>query len=285
MRNIIFPFFVAALLSASLASVSHAGEAKGKMSTQGKTVELKYAYALAYNNEEGFIEKPVLRIALTDREIPIETLSGPMTDDLDTLARKGKVAGILIKLDPVKLSKGGVQGTILYPPNDPRKSLPFFSAAGNDTGFEKIELAGGNVKGSVTYAFKGEDLPSFDFDVTFTAPVVKDKVTAKLTGAQALNSPQLKALLAYQTAIKKGDFDAARKLATTDGFSQLDAYIAQAGKAAVMEMMKSEPSAEELKRQVRGVFLRGTSAYIVLKGAAGKSLEKLVQSGKDWKID
>jgi len=77
------------------------GRAEGWIELDGERVELREAYAHLHPNREGRLPyTPELRIVLTDREIPQESLRG--LDELPVLglAAAGRVRGLLLRLDP-----------------------------------------------------------------------------------------------------------------------------------------------------------------------------------------
>lgn len=284
----LFTFLAVIMLMTNPAPAIDPGYATGTLKADGKTFQLKYANVIQYNNEEGFLDKAELRLLLTDKDVPLELLSGPTLDPLQALARKDNMHGILLKIEqlvPLKAKVTTAYGTLLYPPKDHRASLSFFTISDSNGVFDKLVYSNNRVGGKIRYKFKADQTPAFEFDVSFSAPFFQDAVTAKLTGKQALDSPQVKAFLAYQQALKRGDFEAARKLSSPERFEMLDAYIKQAGKAAVLEMIKSEPGLEKIKKQIRSVVVRGSRAFIVLKDKTGRSAQRVLRYGKDWKVD
>jgi hypothetical protein len=281
-KNIMTVLLFGLILANSVSAIDP-GRATGTLKIEGKSFQLKYANIMQYNNEEGFLDKPETRLVLTDKELPYELLSGPTLDPLLALAQKNEVHGILLKIEELKPFKKKViaaHGTLLYPPKDPRASFSFFTISDSNGIFSQLQYGQNRVGGKIRQTLKGDLTPSFEFDVSFSVPFFEDVVSSKLIGKTALASPQVKAVLAYNQALRKGDFETAKKLATPDGFSQLEAYIKQAGKAEVVKMLQSEPDLA-----VRAVYVRGNRSYIVIKSVGGRSVQRLVKSGQEWKID
>ncbi len=272
-----------------LALAIDAGKANGLLTVGKEKIKLTHAYAHRYNNEEGLGDGPELRILLTDRELPVTVLAGfegPRT--LDDMARQGKVRGILLKLDPRK-PLDHMHGTVLVPPSDPQASLIFFTSSGNDE-LKGLKVDALRVSGELQYSSDNKsfaDLPPYSCDATFSAPLFHDEpLTAKLSGRAAIISPQAQALKAYIAALGRGDLEAARKLATENNWTELEAYKKKVSDEEFRKMLKSEgSSAAEIDRQISRVFVRGSHATIVLKGQGSTSVQSLVKQGGEWKVN
>lgn len=197
----LFAILIAIMLTTNPASAIDPGRATGTLKVDGKTFELKYSNIMQYNNEEGFLDKAEIRLLLTDKDVPYELLSGPTLDPLLALVRKNDVHGILLRIEQLKPLKNKVKtanGTLFYPPKNPRASLPFFTISDSNGIFDKLVYGNNCVSGKIRHQLKGGQTPSFEFDVSFYAPFFEDVVTSKLAGKAALDSPQVKALLAFQ---------------------------------------------------------------------------------------
>lgn len=262
-----------------------AEQTKGSLKVNGTTISLTHAYAMLYGNEEGYDDGPELRILLSDRELPLTLLSGPVLSGLDDLARKGEIQGILLKLDPRKLAKGSVNGTLLYAPKDPRESLRFFTLSGEAVGFQELKTANNRVVGTTKQKIEGEEF-SFEYAASFNAPLVHDKVTARFSGGEALKSPQAQAYLAFAQALREGNFEAARGFSTPERIRRMEEFKAHVGDTVFRDQLKGQvPSEAECRRQIKEVFVRGSLAFIVVQEDGGKSLRPLVLIGKDWKVN
>jgi hypothetical protein len=76
------------------------GRSTGYVQIDDTRIELTEAYAHLHRGTSDHPPRPELRIVLSDREIPQESLAGPDTRHLLELTRADVVRGILIRLDP-----------------------------------------------------------------------------------------------------------------------------------------------------------------------------------------
>jgi hypothetical protein len=283
---------LAALFVACMSNTSFAideGTASGTLKLGKNKVEFKHSYAHQYNDEEGLLEGPELRILITDREVPHELLSGyDAAMRIDDWVREEKVRGVLLRFDPKKPS-AGMRGTVLYKPADPKASLTFFTSSGNN---ELRDFAIGNnrVRGKVEYRSDGQgffkDMPPLEFSASFSAPLFHElPISAKLVGAKAAKSAPAQALIAYYKALSIGDLEAARKGASDERWKQLETHKAQIGDAEFKEMLKQMTNPSELERQINTVFIRGQRALIIIKDATGRSSQSMIQTAGVWKVD
>ena len=148
------------------------GVAKGSLVVDGRTIALTHAYTHRHDNEEGLLDGPELRILLADRELPHTLLAGVYTARLDELARKGGVQGVLLRVDPRKLT-GGVRGVLLMAEKNPGKSLTSFSFSGGG-GFRKLTVGNNRVLGEAHHqSLRGG--PAFEYSATFSAPLFREE--------------------------------------------------------------------------------------------------------------
>lgn len=270
-------------------STQDPGFAKGTLKVDGQVISLTHAYAWQYDNEEGLLDAPELRILLTDREVSPSLLSGAYLVHLDMSAREGKVRGLLLTVDPGHPSQS-LHGTLLYPPTKPQGSLHFFSISNTEGVFEKFDLGKDRVAGEVRYREKGDPdvgFRPFEYAVSFSAPLLRDEpITAKLTGRPALESPPVQALLAYERALLAGDLEAARRRSSPEGFKQTEALMAQVGKDTFLEMMRQEiPDSATRQRQIRQVFVRGLRALVIFQMGEMKGAQMMVQVNGVWLVE
>ena len=262
------------------------GVASGRLSAGETTVELKHAAVMRHGNEEGNLERAEFRILLTDRELPESILSGPFMQSLERLARQGNVRGILLRLDMKKLTRGPVQGTLLLPPRDSRVSLPTFTIIEKGGGFERFEMGNNRVLGLVRWKFAQGPLPPVEYNVSFSAPLFQDEVTARLYGRRAFQSPQAQALLAFEEALRGGNLEAARGFCTGERFAELVAMRDGGGERAFLEEIRTGiPDREVRRKQVRAVYVRGPIATIVLDTGREKTFRAMVNKEGAWKVD
>jgi len=279
--------FLGCIVSTALAI--DAGTVNGTVKVGKQKVELKYCYSHQYNNEEGMLEAPELRILMTDREVKQELLAGyDAPIKIDGLVRQEKIRGVLLRLDPKKPA-AGMSGTILLKPKDPQASLIFFTSRGNNE-LKDIKVGNNRVGGKVDYKSDGQgffkDIPSFEFSASFSAPLFHDEpITSVLIGSKAVKSAPAKALIGYYTALSNGEFDVARNKATDESWSEFEAKKTQIGEKEFKKMLKEMTNPSELERQINKVFIRGSHAVVMIQDAGGKSAQSMVRIKDEWKID
>jgi hypothetical protein len=244
--------------------------AKGSLVIDGRTIPLAHSYAHRHDNGEGLLDGPELRVLLTDRKVDHALLAGIHTVRLAELARSGAVQGVLLTVDPRKAA-AGMRGVLLVAEKNPTKSLTSFSYSGGDGGFRKLTVGNNRVLGEAHHqSLRGG--PAFEYTATFSAPLFHEEpITGKLSGAQAMESAPFRRLASYYKALRAGDFEAARQVATTETFREIDALIAQAGKPAALKMIREMSPVPGLKDKPQ-VFVRGRRALIVFQ--AGESVPK-----------
>ncbi len=266
------------------------GTATGTLTIKGKkAIPLKYAYALQYDNQEGILDGPELRIFLTDQEVVQDSTIPPHNFfDLDgpvmQLVHEGKVHGIVFKLDSRNPLKG-MNGTLLYPPANPTESFLYFTHAGTKPAFSKLQTNNNKAVGEIAY--KSDGSRGFEITASFnTAILQQEPMTERLEGPKALESAPVRALLAFDKACRAGDIEAVRKLSSAQRVKELEAFKAQVGESEFKKTMQMEiPSPEKRKRQVKQVFIRGTRAVVVGQGEGGKSIDSVVQQNGIWKVE
>lgn len=261
----------------------------GKLTVNGKDIPIKHVYAVMYDNAEGLEDAPELRLLFADREIDPANIETPVTFNLDVLARKGNLQGIFLRFDP-KAEPRGVHGAILFTPPDERTSMPFFSLSGAEAGFTELTTTAERVSGTAVYETEessSSDMPKYSYSITFDAPISKGRpVKEKLTGAGAAKSPLAKILIGYEQALRQGDFDTAKDLATKQKFDELQAYIEQAGKEAFLEQVKQFiPDAAVREGQIKTIIVRETFATVIAEEEGSKTIMHLVKMGDAWKVN
>lgn len=266
------------------------GVASGTLQVGDQAIELKHAYAYRYDNEEGLLDGPELRVLLSDREVENDLLSGyDGPDRIEALVREGKLRGVLLRFDPRKQAEG-LEGMLLFPPANPQASLVFFTSSRRGD-LKRLETLNDRVTGEAGHESRagefGEDVPAFKFSATFSAPLFHDeRVTARLNGAAAVRSAPAQALLAFERALRASDYANAQPLATEAKWREIEFYRAQAGEAAFREAIRERiPAANERVRQISRVIMRDKRAIILLEEAGGSTAISLVQVEGKWKID
>jgi hypothetical protein len=285
----LIPILFVLLISTPAAHAIDPGRAQGTLQINGEKVALKEAYAHYHDNTERLLDRPKeIRIVLSDRRIPQESLRGiaflPVTD----LAREGLVEGLLLQFDPGDRSKMLV--TLLRKP--PRTGLSLMTLSLVETNpplLKKISISKTRISGELKYADTrqtgSEGLPQLSYTVTFSAPLFHElPVTADLRGRKAQESPQIKVMRQKVEALKKGDME---------GIKQVSSEKANRRNAAIMEKMDSKSvqafakeGAVELEKTVKTVtrvVVRDDSAVAICSG--GKTWMIFVKEGGSWKSD
>lgn len=263
------------------------GTVQGTLTINNDTIALTHSYAHLHDNAEGLLSRPKeLRIVLSDREIPYESLRGIVFLPVEDMARENRVRGLLIILDPHDQSK--VVVTLLTQPATPGQSLMTLtlSATGQEL-FKKLILSNVRVTGEMEHADTREggdqDLPKLIYSVKFSAPLFHElPVTANFTGKKAQDSPQVKAYREKINALKKGDFEAVKRLSSERANHRDAAMLVhmddQTKKAFAAEAaVDFEKSLKHIKR----VVVRGDSAVIIF---SEKEWATFVREGGQWKM-
>jgi len=283
----ILVFLLLSFLCFQTARAIDPGKAQGILKIGEGTIELKEAYAHFNDNAERLLDRPKeMRIVVCDRQIPQESLRGIAFLPVETLAKEGKVVGLLMQFDPGDQSKMVV--TVLRTPSRQGASLMTLSLA--DTGqklFKKLAISQTRVDGEAEYADKGnpgsDDLPKISYSVKFTAPVFNElPVTADLKGKAAQDSPQAKIAREKMNAMKKGDFEAVRRLSTERSKGQIDLLLAQMGSQAPSIAKEIAGEMEQSLKKIDRVVVRGSTAVMIY---SDKAWSNFALEGDQWKSD
>lgn len=262
------------------------GTARGTLSTDGIDVPLSYAFAVVYGNEEGMLEEPELRLLLTDREVPISVLSGPILDRLDSLARKGAVRGLVLRFDQKRLQKTSINGTVLVAPADPETSLTFFTL-GSGEGVDAFDVTETRVTGALKFSISG-DTPAETLTVqaTFSAPRFYDEVSARLEGADAAASPAAQVLVRWNDALRRLDFAELKRLSSDDKYHEVDTFRLEVGDEAFRKVVATEIAAGEvLRSQIKEVLIRGNRAFIIIEDDEARNVATATREADGWRVD
>ena len=271
--------------SASGASGIDPGTAKGTLRVGDETITLTHAYAHVHDNAEGVLDAPRhMRILVVDREMKPDVLHGLVFLPVMTLAREGKVRGLLLTFRPDDLTH--VQVTVLAPPAGPMAMLVTQSRMDSGGVVKNFKLGDQRVVGAIeeTEARPSpmSDAPPITYATTFSAPIFNEpKVTEDLKGPAAKNSPQLKVLRASADALKKADFDAVRKTLTPGASAQLDGMIAQGGEQVAGFARQAGADMAKSVETVQRIVVRGTRAVAIFRDKSFRNLERI---GTEWKV-
>ncbi|MBX3178494.1 MAG: hypothetical protein KF886_14125 [Candidatus Hydrogenedentes bacterium] len=263
-------------------------ELKGELNAGGEAVPLGHILVLDFDDAEGMGDGPELRILLSDRKVDPTGLEAPILFGLDARAREGALRGVLLRFDPKGESRE-VYGTVYAAMGNPQSSMPFFTLGGSAGGVDSLALAEGVLTGSVAHGAEGDPdfgIPAYSFTATFRAPVTKATPATVLQGQEGMDSAPMKAYIRFEEALASGDLDTVRKMTTPERVQQLEAYIAEVGKEAFLEMVKQMAPDPAMRAQnLQGVFVRGEVATIVFKEEGGKTSTTLRKKGEDWTME
>lgn len=288
MVTTILSFLLLSFLCFQTAYAIDPGRVQGNLTINNETIELKEAYAHFHDNAEGLLDRPKeIRIVLADRRIPQESLRGIAFLPVTTLAKEGNVRGLLLQFDPGDQSKMVV--TILRTPSRQGASLTTISRV--DTGqklFKNLAISKTRVGGETEYAEKGspgsESFPGISYSVKFSAPLFNElPVTADLKGKAAQDSPQAKVLREKINALKKGDFDAVKRLSTQRANRRTDLLLTQMGADQAKIFAKEAAKEEEQSlKSIKRIVVRGSTAVMIFSKNAWSSF---AQEDGQWKSD
>lgn len=276
-----------ALLACAFLTLAMAEETKlkARFTLGDKDIELKHVLVLDFDDTEGMGEGPELRVLFSDKEVAQSELESL---NLDTLAREGKLQGVLLRFDP-KAETPEVYGTTYAALDDPQTSMPFFTLSGGAGGVDSLKVEKGVLSGTVDGSGEGSTdfgTPSYAYEITFSAPVRKPTPVTVLTGKEAMDTVQMKTYLKFEEAMGKGDLDTVKKMTSPEKAKQMDDFIAQVGKEQFMAMTKqmvSDPATRE--KNLKGLYLRGDTTTIVFNEEGGDISVNLKKKGDTWIMD
>jgi hypothetical protein len=253
-------------------------------------VKLAYTYAHLHDNAERWLDTPKeMRILLADRDVPESSLAGlNVFMTLSEMVRQGKLRGVLLRFDPAKTN--AIVATVLYPPKDPQQALANETISTTNKGpLDKFRMSAVRASGAIAHHTDGNadfGWPAVDYKAEFSAPLFTEPaVTADLSGKQALDSVQFKAVMAKARALARGDLKAAQQYSSRRFNLQTEALKAQLGDAAgKMAKQMGVEMEKELKQGAVRLVVRDKVAALIL-GEKGTSMYGLVQEEGSWKVD
>ena len=257
-------------------TLSAAADITGSLTINGKTFPTLHLHALLHDNAEGALPSPTqMRVLVTDRAVPVESLYGLMFLPVADMGGRGEVEGILLQFDPAEPAE--VDYTVLT-----LKGLQTVTKRISITG---LKVVAGRVSGSFTFtedSFKSfPDYPQVSFSLRIDAPIKRlPAITADLKGVDAVNSPQVKVLRAIADALATGNFEAMHKLSSENVAIRNREEIARLGAKAKTTFKTVGTDLKRLIPGVKRVVVRGTSAVVILPE---KGTFNLVFEGGTWK--
>ncbi len=286
MRALVF-FFASLLICFQPAYAIDEGAVKGTITVNNETIVISHVYAHLHDNAEGLLDYPKeLRIVFSDRKIPQESLRGIIFLPLEDLARESRMRGLMMRLNPD--NPGKVVVTLLQPPPTSRHSLMTLTLSSTDKKlFKKLHVSKTRVDGDVDHSDTREsggiDLPKLSYSAKFSAPLFNElPVTADLKGAAAQKSPQVKVYHEKIIAMKKGDFEAVKRLSSERANRRDVAMLAQLGDQAKGMAAEGAREMEQLLKEAKRVVVRGNTAVMLF---SEKHWAAFVREGANWKTD
>jgi len=240
--------------------------AQGKLTVNGKTTELRYAYA---RERQDLYDPKVREVRVVLSDAPIA--DADMEDDfaVHELGVQGKIHAVDVRFS----LKGEPQGGSLHHDAAGPAAVTW---TGEDH-FASKEFSDKTVAGKL-WVEKPIAVGGFtiDYTATFSAPVQHEsKPTAE--GAAAAASGPGKVLLAYMQAARAHDMPALKKFCTDASYQQLETVPADQFKPMAAEMMPPDT-------QVVRVFESGDHARVETHASNGAAKWKLVRINNEWKV-
>ena len=267
-----------ALTALSTVAVFGAGDFTGTLTINGKSFPSPYVRALLHDNAEGVLDSPTqLRIVVSDREVPIDSLYGLTFLPVGDMGRRGEVEGILLQFDPAKPDE--VDYRVL--------TVRGIQSVTTKITIKDLKLTAGMVSGE--FEFSDDSFASFPeypkvrFSFRINTPVHSPPaVTADLKGSDALNSPQVKVLRAIADALAAGNIAAFNKLTSARATVRNSDEIARRGADAKKAYMSVGADLKKLIPGVKRVVVRGDQAVVLLPEDTTFHLRR---EGGTWKGD
>lgn len=242
------------------------GSASGWLEAQGQRVPLKFAFAAMEPDVTEGPGKEKIALLLSDQPVPpnLRKASDKWTFWAGEQAVAGALHGVILYIDPERriwnrgqfLSRDGLEFYSESASSPELSGLVFTPAAAGEN-----EIAG-KVSMKEPRRLIGQGAGEWRVDAEFrTAVLLRPAVTATLTGAAALNSPQYKAVLAFLRAGQKKDLEAIRRTMSSDSLETLSRMIEARGAEPALGMF-AEQAAETLRHKPSKVVVRGDSATV-----------------------
>lgn len=248
------------------------GAVKGTLTVNGKTFDLKYAYATAKKNPFDKSKSDVV-VLMTDKEIPAEAIHDEF--ELMRVVDSSKLAGVSIEIDPDKQVISGM----VYSPAF--KKMGQISGAGN----QKLELTARDdqhVAGKVTVAENSFFDDKYAYSASFDVPITAKPAPKALPGTPlpAGGGEIGKAYEAYRKAMKAGNMAVIRKSVAADNAKQMD-------DPDFKKMFPLIQSMQPKKIKITGGAVDGDNATLTvlsLDEANTTGTVKMVREGGQWKM-
>lgn len=256
-------------LAAAPAFAIDPGVASGGYKDADADVTFTHAIALERDNTEGLMEYArEVRVALTDREVPVSALHGQGFPPIWHMATKGQVKGVLMSINPE--DRTGLVATILAPP-EPGYSLATMTISGTEGLWERLDVAATRISGEIRPGMHEK------LECRFSAPVFNDRVVSDLKGAAAATCEPAQAILARAQALIRGDVPAAIALSTEAS----GARLGDLPPSTITLIKREVPKLVARLKTVRRAVIREQTAVVFL---GPREYATTAREGGVWKV-
>jgi hypothetical protein len=244
MRHARIAALAAALLAACGAAAVEPAKVQGRFARDGKTYAV--THALAWQSAR----PDVLILVLSDGAVDLMDARHPLR--LKQLAEEGQLRGLHFEFDPARLDAKWVSGRFMTPDWSTYRG-------GMGSSWKKLAVANGRIAGQ---------LDAGGVQLDFQVPITGGAAVKTLTGEAAWKSPQVDALIRYETAVRNGKWQEAvkyltplsaevlqREVATPHGLGQFQT----AGKY----MKDFLAQGEARRREIQKVVVSGDDAAVI----------------------
>lgn len=266
--TIVSVFVLLILLITPIKSLAE-NSAKGSLTVDGDTTEMKYAYADEYDGD--------ITIALVDNKIP----DGMFPDGVYNLGEQGKIKGIVfvVSSDKKKLMSGGYYNLI-----NAVHSYPKWNKLGTiGNGELTAVITDGDIfSGQIKTPSDNEvDGHKFSYEMNFSVSLKKEPLKLTMTGKSDAPS---KAFGKWGTALFAGDIEEYKKHTSQE----------------ILDMMPDDPA--ELKEgiefqqlvfpnniEILSTKIDGDKAELKAKGTRGAEVSRgtitMLKEKEEWKVN
>ena len=260
----------------------------GTVQIGDRKIALKQVRAHLHDNAEGTLDRPrELRIVVTDKPVPPESINGLVFLPIEQMAMRGEVHGLILKLDPDNPNE--VVVTVLDKPEEAGMSLMTQTLGTSGQALWKtFAFAADKTSGEmVDEAPDEEAMHPLTYHFKFAAPVEHEPaVTADLKGKAAQASPQVAAIRAKAKAMAAGDLEGMKKLTGAAANAVNTERMALMGMSdeALKTMMKQYgPEMVKAAATIERVVVRGDRAVALSGGKDGSQWFNFVLEDGAWK--
>jgi len=271
-------FFTGFVLAVGIAVAPRAaadGKAGGTLTVNGRSTEMKYAYASA---GPGFFDKTKEDVTVIVSDVPLDGKA--LEDEFERIhmADAGRLHAFEITLDA-----DGKPISTSFRHNGFTKASP--SGLSSEDVFEKKTFDGKTVEGRYRSAKPHEFFGNtYSFDVSFRADIGRKAKPVPPTASEtaaARKSPQAKVYADFLAAVQKEDLGAMKKLMSKEQAKHLDDPDAK--KMVKMVKMMSATDIKVLK-----LAEKGDTAELTVSGKQDGNVQNgvvhMVREGGAWKV-